>query len=239
MIKSGLASGLAVSFLVSGAWVFSTTSASADVYVSCESHKQRRAHCPLNGEVVSVRLARQYSSSRCVQGRSWGYTNYGIWVDHGCRARFAVSYGRGGYGDNYSGGYGGDYQRNDGGDAAAGLLIGALILGAIAASDNDDDYRGGYNDYDDGYGGQTYGGNHGGRGGRQAAINACMGRADAYIRSDGGYHARLLQVYDVDRRRGGRYKIRGRLLADYGRRKEKCDFVCETDGYHVSYLDLR
>jgi hypothetical protein len=37
-----------------------------------------------------VRLIRRLSDKPCVQGRSWGYTRDGVWVDDGCRAEFEV-----------------------------------------------------------------------------------------------------------------------------------------------------
>ena len=37
-----------------------------------------------------VRLDRQLSDRPCREGRNWRYENGYIWVDDGCRARFAV-----------------------------------------------------------------------------------------------------------------------------------------------------
>src|SRR5260370_10848487 len=37
-----------------------------------------------------VTMVKQVSGAPCEQGRSWGYNDRGIWVDHGCRAEFAV-----------------------------------------------------------------------------------------------------------------------------------------------------
>ena len=59
----------------------------------------------------NVQLVRQLSSSRCVEGQSWGVNRQGIWVNHGCRAEFAVNPGRAGYrnnGQGYGYGYGND-----------------------------------------------------------------------------------------------------------------------------------
>ena len=36
-----------------------------------------------------VRLVRQKSNVRCIEGRTWGYTRNRIWVDRGCEADFA------------------------------------------------------------------------------------------------------------------------------------------------------
>ncbi len=89
--------------------------------VSCSSRDDRPRYCNLDTR-GGVRLVRQDSRSPCIQGRSWGHDRRGIWVSHGCRARFEVggrlAYGRpdyryGGYGDDYrdgSRGYGRDGQ---------------------------------------------------------------------------------------------------------------------------------
>lgn len=37
-----------------------------------------------------VRLTRQISRARCIEGSSWGYDRRGIWVDRGCAAEFEV-----------------------------------------------------------------------------------------------------------------------------------------------------
>ncbi|GMU44216.1 MAG: DUF3011 domain-containing protein [Xanthomonadales bacterium] len=76
--------------------------------IVCESRDGRYNECR-TGFRGAVELVEQYSSSQCVEGRSWGRTRGGVWVDRGCRARFASYYG----GD---GGYdGGGYWQPSGG----------------------------------------------------------------------------------------------------------------------------
>jgi hypothetical protein len=55
----------------------------------CESHEYRYSFCPV-GRVRSVELVQQRSQAPCIQGRSWGWTRDGIWVDNGCEAAFRV-----------------------------------------------------------------------------------------------------------------------------------------------------
>ena len=57
--------------------------------VRCESsdRNHRRCSVPVRS---SVQLIRQFSDTRCVQGRNWGWDRSGIWVDDGCRAEFRV-----------------------------------------------------------------------------------------------------------------------------------------------------
>lgn len=57
--------------------------------VYCESGDMRRHWCS-EGIGRRVRLLRQRSKARCVQGRTWGVDRNGIWVDRGCRADFEV-----------------------------------------------------------------------------------------------------------------------------------------------------
>jgi hypothetical protein len=58
--------------------------------VTCESVKGARKECPMNtsGE---VRMVRQLSKTRCVEGQNWGLFKHSVWVDGGCRATFASS----------------------------------------------------------------------------------------------------------------------------------------------------
>jgi hypothetical protein len=63
--------------------------------ISCSSDDGRRHYC--GGNIQGrVRLVQQRSESPCREGYSWGSDGRGIWVDHGCRADFAVEGGRGG-----------------------------------------------------------------------------------------------------------------------------------------------
>lgn len=57
--------------------------------VYCESGDMKRHWCS-EGIGRSVRLIRQRSTVRCVEGRTWGVDRSGIWVDRGCRADFEV-----------------------------------------------------------------------------------------------------------------------------------------------------
>ena len=72
----------------------------------CESVRGQYTECSV---AVSgpVQLVEQLSSKACVEGQSWGRERGKLWVDQGCRARFAQYYGeRDGQGDEggYSGG---------------------------------------------------------------------------------------------------------------------------------------
>jgi hypothetical protein len=62
----------------------------------CESNDHRANECGVPGR-GDVRIVRQLSDVRCVEGRNWGQRGGRVWVDDGCRAEFEVSY-RGGRG---------------------------------------------------------------------------------------------------------------------------------------------
>lgn len=60
--------------------------------VRCESNSTKYVRCRTNGRVARVELNREISGSRCVQGRTFGFDQNGVWVDKGCRADFRVWY---------------------------------------------------------------------------------------------------------------------------------------------------
>ncbi len=63
--------------------------------ISCSSDDGGRHYC--SATPGQVRLLQQRSESPCREGYSWGSDGQGLWVDHGCRADFAVdSYQYGG-----------------------------------------------------------------------------------------------------------------------------------------------
>jgi hypothetical protein len=71
-----------------------------------------------------VRLVQQRSESPCQEGYSWGSDGRGIWVDHGCRADFAIEGGQGGWDrdhdrDRHHNGYRGDNQGSDQGQVVS------------------------------------------------------------------------------------------------------------------------
>ena len=62
--------------------------------ITCSSENGRRNYCPANTDRADVRMVRQRSDARCIQGSTWGYDRRGIWVDRGCRADFLITYRR-------------------------------------------------------------------------------------------------------------------------------------------------
>jgi len=109
--------GLVVAALV----VFSPRSLGQTI--SCSSDDGKRHYCPVNSQ-GRVRLAQQRSGSPCQEGYSWGSDDRGIWVDHGCRADFAIEGGQGGWDrdhdrDRVHDGYRGNNQGSDQGQVVS------------------------------------------------------------------------------------------------------------------------
>ena len=76
--------------------------------VRCESMDKRTRHCNIDTR-RGVQLTRRLSDAPCVQGRTWGYDNLGVWVSNGCRAEFVS--GGGGYRPGHGNRPGGDYRQ--------------------------------------------------------------------------------------------------------------------------------
>ncbi|PZO08894.1 MAG: hypothetical protein DCF27_07660 [Lysobacteraceae bacterium] len=58
--------------------------------VTCSSEDDRYRTCAWQSRFGRPYLIENISDTQCVQGRNWGYTNSNsIWVNHGCRGRFA------------------------------------------------------------------------------------------------------------------------------------------------------
>ncbi len=124
---------IAAATLAAGA-TLGATAAKAEFTVECVSHHKDYHECAA-GPLNAPELIYQESSAPCIKNRSWGFnrkTNR-IWVSAGCRAVFADHQG---YHHGASGTYdsGARHYDSSGQDlgAAAGALLGALVIGAIA-----------------------------------------------------------------------------------------------------------
>jgi hypothetical protein len=62
-----------------------------DLVLECGSDDYQYRFCQVDvGRGGSVRVGRQLSETRCVEGRNWGWNRAGVWVNGGCAARFAI-----------------------------------------------------------------------------------------------------------------------------------------------------
>jgi hypothetical protein len=74
----------------------STAVAQTGREIVCESLSGKFDYCTAATR-GTVRLVRQMSDTKCVLDRTWGFDERGVWVDRGCRGRFALG-GNGGGG---------------------------------------------------------------------------------------------------------------------------------------------
>lgn len=106
------------------------TTVSANEILTCESSGYKYTHCNTRSAGY-ITLKRQLSGTACIQGRTWDYDRRGIWVDDGCKGEFLV--------DTYK-----NRNSSSSKDAktAAGLLLGAVVLGALINNEQqEDDYK--------------------------------------------------------------------------------------------------
>jgi hypothetical protein len=157
----------------------------------CESTNSRQAWCRVDTR-GGVRIARQISHSACVEGRTWGSSDRGVWVSNGCRADFAIGSGRDdrhhdgrdvsisysdrtgyGVGTGYSTGYSGHAGYGVGTDYSTGYRTGYSGRSVYGAGTG---YGTGYSDRSAYGAGTGYGTGYSGR----AAYGAGSGYTDAY-----------------------------------------------------------
>lgn len=117
--------------------------------ILCASDNNRSRTCRIDTR-GGVRLVSQESRAPCIRGRTWNYNAGGIWVGHGCRARFHVGSARAAYVQRSSPayrypasnsrahyGYGYAQPRHD--DRFANPV--AAVLGALLGTGSRNDYR--------------------------------------------------------------------------------------------------
>ncbi|WP_448381560.1 DUF3011 domain-containing protein [Gloeomargarita sp.] len=92
-MKTGL-SLAGIAGLIIGPMVFwpVATRATATRTLTCESVNNRYTTCVTDTR-GGVTLQRQLSNAPCIEHRTWGVTEQGIWVDKGCRGVFRVAVG--------------------------------------------------------------------------------------------------------------------------------------------------
>lgn len=83
--------GCRAEFVLGGDARFPARTGPVPARVLCESQDRGLQRCAAD-TYWGVILARQISDSVCVRGATWGYDAEGIWVNHGCRAEFALGY---------------------------------------------------------------------------------------------------------------------------------------------------
>jgi hypothetical protein len=114
--------------LIAGAFILTIAFQSRSAYaspapqsalrMSCSSDDMHRHFCAVD-TTGGVQMVHQKSEAKCIQDRTWGYDNRGIWVDRGCRAEFEVG-GHLAVEDSRRGGHDGGRDRDRDNDRAGG-----------------------------------------------------------------------------------------------------------------------
>jgi hypothetical protein len=81
--------------------------------ITCSSEDGKRHYCDTGSRDSRAYMVNQRSGSKCLEGYSWGSESGRVWVDHGCRADFAIR-DAGRYRDEDYRGSGRDFGRNTG-----------------------------------------------------------------------------------------------------------------------------
>lgn len=87
--------------------------------LQCESRNYgyQRCDAPTQNRVT---LVRQLGGGQCIQNRTWGFDQGAVWVTQGCRAEFAVGYGR-------------ESASGNGGPSTGAVIGGAVVAAGLAA----------------------------------------------------------------------------------------------------------
>jgi hypothetical protein len=195
--------------------------------LECRSQDNRYRRCGANTD-NRVELLRQFSSSSCVRGRSWGFDRRSIWVDNGCQARFGYGYG------NERGDTSGDGGGSDAGAVIGGVALAAGLVALLAAASKSSGS------------------------GKTAApttakltadlnqfptdarvpAQACLNEAARQVGATGGTAVRLERV-DGASRSGEGWMILARLTATYPAGPQPMAMDCRATGSTVTAFDVR
>jgi hypothetical protein len=197
--------------------------------LECRSQDNRYRRCGANTD-NRVELLRQFSSSSCVRGRSWGFDRGSIWVDQGCQARFGYGYG------NVRGDTSGDSGGSDAGAVVGGVALAAGLVALLAAagkSSSNSNSRSAstsaatltadLNQFPSD---------------ARAPAQACLNEAARQVGATGGTAVRLDRV-DGASRSGEGWMILARLTATYQNQSQPMAMDCRATGDKVTAFDVR
>lgn len=200
--------------------------------IECRSNDNRYRRCAVNTQ-NRVEMLRQFSSSACTRGRSWGYDRNSIWVDNGCQARFGYGVG------NVNGDSSGD---TGGGGSNTGAVIGGVALAAglvalLAAAGKSGSNRS--SSATASSASATVSADLGKfPDAARAAGDACMKEAGRQIGSTGGTAVRLDSV-DRAERSGQGWIILARLTGTWPDNSQSMAMDCRATGSSVTAFDVR
>ncbi len=71
-----------------GGWNGGSGGGNSSGIIECSSRNYQPARCSAN--INRGATVERVLGGECIQGRTWGWDNRGIWVNNGCRARFRI-----------------------------------------------------------------------------------------------------------------------------------------------------
>ncbi|WP_199556216.1 DUF3011 domain-containing protein [Sandaracinobacteroides hominis] len=193
----------------------------------CRSDDNRYRRCSVNTN-NRVEMLRQFSSSSCTRGRSWGYDRNSIWVDNGCQARFGYGYGNV-TGDTSGGSSGGSNT----GAVIGGVALAAGLVALLAAagkSSNSSSNSSNVAQLDADLGKFPSD--------ARVSGEACMKEAARQIGATGGTRVRL-DTLDTASRSGDGWMILARITATYPQQTRQVTMDCRATGSKVTAFDVR
>ncbi|MCG2840249.1 DUF3011 domain-containing protein [Sandaracinobacter sp. RS1-74] len=194
----------------------------------CRSNDNRYRRCSVNTQ-NRVEMLRQFSSSSCTRGRSWGYDRSGIWVDNGCQARFGYGYG------NVSGDTSGGGGGSDTGAVIGGVALAAGLIALLAAAGKSSNSRSA--SAASGNAKLTADLNKFPSDARTSG-EACLKEAARQVGSTGGTAVRLDSI-DRAERSGQGWLILARLTGTWPEHSQQMTMDCRATGSSVTAFDVR
>lgn len=199
--------------------------------LECRSNDNRYRRCSVNTN-NRVEMLRQFSSSSCTRGRSWGYDRNSIWVDNGCQARFGYGFGNV-TGDTSGGSSGGG---SDTGAVIGGVALAAGLIALLAAAGKSGNSRSASSS-SAGVANVTADLNKFPSDARTSG-DACLKEAGRQIGSTGGKSVRLDSV-DRAERSGQGWIILGRITGSWPEHSQSMTMDCRATGSNVTAFDVR
>ena len=194
--------------------------------LECRSNNNRYQRCSANTQ-GRVEMLRQFSSTSCVQGRSWGYDGNSIWVDNGCQARFGYGYGNVS-GDTSGGGGGPSTGAVVGGVALAAGLIAVLAAAGKKSNTSTATATPATIDADlTRFPSEA-----------RAEAQLCMNEVARQLGSTGGTRVRLDRV-DQAQRSGDGWMLVGRVTGTWPDHSQAMTMDCRANSRQVTAFDIR
>ena len=194
----------------------------------CESwnYAFRRCSANTNGRVDLLRTL----AGTCQRGRSWGFDNGGIWVNHGCRGEFGF-----GYGNNN----GNNSNSSNTGEVVAGVALAAGLIALLAASSNSGKSSSTATPpVNASAPPATIVANLSAiPADRRPSVQTCLDEAARQIGATGGTQISLDRVTSLTRTGDG-WELRAQLITSYPDESRTVSLTCRADGQQLLAIDF-